>query len=101
MVGHMTNPPSLQGKRRGLSQPSRSSTPISTRSRRPFVPQRFDPANGVYIIAEAGSNHFGNLNVALGLVSQAAKCGADAVKFQLFKLEDILKDPSQGERWWE
>lgn len=65
------------------------------------MPQKFDPPNHVYIIAEAGSNHYGNLNIALGLVSQAAKCGADAVKFQLFKLEDILKDPNKGERWWE
>lgn len=50
-----------------------------------------------YIIAEFGSNHLGCKDDALTAISQAKKCGADAVKFQLFRLPDILIDPSQGD----
>ncbi|RMH40739.1 MAG: shikimate dehydrogenase [Deltaproteobacteria bacterium] len=42
-----------------------------------------------YIIAEAGSNHCGNRDVAHRLVDVAADAGADAVKFQLFKAEEL------------
>lgn len=37
---------------------------------------------GVYVIAEIGLNHNGNLSVAKELISGAAEAGADAVKFQ-------------------
>ena len=47
----------------------------------------------VYIIAEAGVNHNGRLDLAMKLVDIAKEAGADAVKFQLFKAENlILKD---------
>ena len=39
----------------------------------------------VYIVAEAGSNHNGDLEQALKLIDVAAEAGADAVKFQHFK----------------
>ncbi|MBC7905485.1 MAG: N-acetylneuraminate synthase [Rhodospirillaceae bacterium] len=39
----------------------------------------------VFIIAEAGVNHNGELERALALVDTAAQCGVDAVKFQTFK----------------
>lgn len=43
---------------------------------------------GVYIIAEAGVNHNGSLELAKKLVDMAVDCGADAVKFQIFKAEE-------------
>lgn len=38
----------------------------------------------VYIIAEAGVNHNGDIRIAKALVDVAADCGADCVKFQSF-----------------
>jgi N-acetylneuraminate synthase len=43
----------------------------------------------VFIIAEAGVNHNGRLNLALQLCDKAKEIGADAVKFQTFKTELI------------
>ncbi len=45
--------------------------------------------NNVFIIAEAGVNHNGDLNVAKKLVDVAANCGCDAVKFQTWKTEKV------------
>ncbi|MCI9176209.1 MAG: N-acetylneuraminate synthase [Lachnospiraceae bacterium] len=44
----------------------------------------------IFIIAEAGDNHNGNLANALKLVDQAAKAGADCVKFQTFVTEEVI-----------
>jgi N-acetylneuraminate synthase len=41
------------------------------------------------IIAEAGVNHNGSLDLALQLVDVAADAGADVVKFQTFKAEQL------------
>ena len=38
--------------------------------------------NPVFIIAEAGINHNGDINNAKQLVKEAAEAGADAIKFQ-------------------
>jgi N,N'-diacetyllegionaminate synthase len=38
--------------------------------------------NNLYIIAEVGSVHDGSFGNACNLISVAAKCGANAVKFQ-------------------
>lgn len=46
-----------------------------------------------FIIAEAGVNHGGNIDVAKQLVNIAKEAGAHAVKFQAFRTENlILKD---------
>mgnify|MGYP006124433599 FL=1 len=37
-----------------------------------------------YIIAEAGINHKGNVNIAKKFIQEAKNCGADAIKFQSF-----------------
>ncbi len=57
-----------------------------------------------YIIAEAGINHNGNVEIARDMISAAAAAGVDAVKFQTFKTEEFLTDKtvpytyfSQGE----
>ncbi len=43
----------------------------------------------VYIIAEAGINHNGNINIAKGLIDVAADAGADAIKFQKRDIETV------------
>lgn len=43
--------------------------------------------NKVYVIAELGLNHGGNLSVAKKLIDSARKTGADAVKFQTYITE--------------
>jgi N,N'-diacetyllegionaminate synthase len=45
--------------------------------------------SSVYIIAEAGVNHNGDLTQALELVEHAVQAGADAVKFQTFRAEHL------------
>jgi N-acetylneuraminate synthase len=44
----------------------------------------------VFIIAEAGVNHNGRLDLALALCDAARAAGADAVKFQTFRAEDVV-----------
>lgn len=43
-----------------------------------------------FIIAEIGVNHNGSAEMAFRMIEKAAKAGADAVKFQTFKAEDIV-----------
>ena len=39
------------------------------------------------IVAEVGNNHEGNFNKAINLIDAATESGADAVKFQTYKIE--------------
>lgn len=46
--------------------------------------------NKVLIIAEAGVNHNGRLDLAIKLIDKAVEAGVDIVKFQTFKSEKIV-----------
>ncbi|MFT7860921.1 MAG: N-acetylneuraminate synthase [Sulfurimonas sp.] len=55
-------------------------------------------SNHVFVIAEAGVNHNGNIDLAKQLIDIASKAGADAVKFQTFKAEKLVcKDAEKAE----
>ncbi len=45
----------------------------------------------LFLIAEAGINHNGNVKTALKLVNAAKKAGANAIKFQTYKTEKRVK----------
>lgn len=49
----------------------------------------------VFIIAEAGVNHNGNLALAKKLIDVAKEAGADAVKFQTFQTEQVITKSAQ------
>ncbi len=44
----------------------------------------------VFIIAEAGVNHNGSIDLAKKLIDVASDAGADAIKFQTFKAENLV-----------
>lgn len=46
--------------------------------------------DGIYVIAEAGVNHNGDLSVGKRLIDAAAAAGADAVKFQTFNADQLV-----------
>ena len=55
----------------------------------------------VFIIAEAGVNHNGELKKALKLVDVAAEAGTDAVKFQTFRAEDVVLEQAPMAKYQE
>jgi len=48
--------------------------------------------NKTFIIAEVGVNHDGSLQKALKLINVAAAAGANAIKFQTFRAENLATD---------
>lgn len=51
---------------------------------------RIDENSPTFIIAEAGVNHGGDIQVAKKLIDIASKAKVDAVKFQAFKSENLI-----------
>ena len=49
----------------------------------------------VFIIAEVGINHNGNIAIAKKMVDVAKECGVDCVKFQTFRADEFVSDPTQ------
>jgi len=50
--------------------------------------------SSVFIIAEAGLSHFGELEKAFKLVDLAVQSGADAIKFQIYNIKELFSKES-------
>ena len=65
--------------------------------------ESFDPSDPTisqpYIIAEAGVNHEGSMDLAKRLIEEAKEGGADAIKFQTYKAETIAVKESPS--YWD
>jgi len=58
--------------------------------------------NSVFVIAEAGVNHNGDVAIAMRLVDAAIEAGADCVKFQIHILKnEMLKQTPQSDNFKE
>lgn len=49
-----------------------------------------------YVIAEAGSNHNGDFEIAKAMIKAAAEVGADAIKFQAFRAKEHYSRHTPG-----
>ena len=54
-----------------------------------------------FIIAEVGVNHNGSLTRAKKLITTAADCGADAVKFQTFTAKKFISKSAPKAQYQE
>ena len=66
---------------------------IESYSREDLLPKK------PYIIAEAGVNHEGDIDIARKLIEQAKLGGADAIKFQTYKADKIASKDSPS--YWD
>jgi len=48
--------------------------------------------NKVYVIAEAGINHNGKIDIAIEMIIAAKKMGADCIKFQAFQIDKLTSN---------
>ena len=63
--------------------------------------KNYDPdiINRPYVIAEAGVNHEGEMDLAIRLIEEAAEGGAHAIKFQTYKAESLASKDSPS--YWD
>ena len=54
------------------------------------------PGHPAFVIAEIGSNHNGDMDIARQFIDSAAVAGADAVKFQTFRAADHYSKHTPG-----
>lgn len=57
--------------------------------------RKISPTSPTFVIAEAGVNHGGDMNVAKKLINLASEARADAVKFQTFRSEHLILNSVQ------
>ncbi|MEK6798625.1 MAG: N-acetylneuraminate synthase family protein [Planctomycetota bacterium] len=76
--------PSTTDNRQSTTDNRQSSTPAVVISGR-----KIGPGARIFIIAEAGVNHDGDVVQALRMVELAADAGVDAVKFQMFRADEL------------
>ena len=55
-----------------------------------FADRPIGPAHSPYVIAEIGSNHNGDIDLAKKMIAKAKDCGADAVKFQSWSTTSLI-----------
>lgn len=53
-----------------------------------------------YIIAEIGSNHNGDMELAKKMIDEAKKCGADCVKFQSWSKDTIFSEKVYNDNYF-
>ncbi len=58
-----------------------------------------DKGNPCFVIAEAGVNHNGDLELAKKLIDAAYEAGVDAIKFQTFKSEEIVTPEAEQAKY--
>lgn len=63
-----------------------------------YIPNQTE-LNKPYIIAEAGVNHEGSMEIARRLIEEAAEGGAHAIKFQAYRAETIASKDSPA--YWD
>jgi N-acetylneuraminate synthase/N,N'-diacetyllegionaminate synthase len=56
--------------------------------------RRIGPGRPVFVVAEVGINHNGDMTLAKEAIAAAAEAGADSVKFQNYRTEDFISDRS-------
>jgi len=57
--------------------------------------------NKIFLIAEIGVNHNGDMHLAKRMIDAAKSCGADAVKFQTFTAEALVSQGTPKVRYQE